>query len=83
MDYKGLRDNHLNVFWSYGGNPELENDITKAFINTIDGMSVSQKEIFFKELFGIEISGLKCSFKYYLQKKRQHPIFRSEQNSRI
>lgn len=69
MDYKGLRDNHLNVFWSYGGNPDLENDITKAFINTIDGMSVSQKEILFKELFGIEISGLKCSFKYYLQRK--------------
>ena len=35
IDYKGLRDCHLNIFWQYDGKPYLENNITKAFINSI------------------------------------------------
>lgn len=69
MDYKGLRDNHLNVFWNYDGKPALENNITKSFINTIDGLNYEQKTILFKELFGIDISNATCRFKYFLQRK--------------
>ena len=28
-------DQHLNVFWQYNGNPHLEDNITRALINTL------------------------------------------------
>lgn len=69
IDYKGLRDCHLNIFWQYDGKPYLENNITKAFINSIDSLSnVKKKEVLF-DLFGIKLKGEKIKLEFYLQKK--------------
>lgn len=35
-------DRHLNIFWQYNGNPYLEDNITRAFINTL---SLSSKTL--------------------------------------
>lgn len=69
MNYKGIRDRHLNVFWCYDSKPDLENNITKAFINTIDGLTLEEKRTLFRELFGINLDGEGWTFEYYLQKK--------------
>lgn len=67
MDYKGLRDCHLNIFWQYDGDPRTENNITKAFINTIDSLNSLNKKYIFKKLFGIDLPDSGVSFEYYLQ----------------
>ncbi len=69
LDYKGLRDCHLNIYWQYEGKPHLENNITKAFINSIDGLSLNGKKKILKNLFGIELSCDDIRFEYYLLKK--------------
>ena len=33
------RDRHLNVFWNYSENAHLENNLTKAIINTLESLS--------------------------------------------
>ncbi len=35
---KNKSDKHLNVFWQYDGKPWLENNITKALINTFESL---------------------------------------------
>ena len=66
---KNAHDKHLNVFWQYDGKPWLENNITKALINTFDSLDDSDKKTFFKELFGIELAKDRdYTFKYHLQK---------------
>lgn len=69
LDYKGLRDCHLNIYWQYEGKPHLENNITKAFINSIDGLSLNGKKKVLKILFGIEIVDDDVRFEFYLLKK--------------
>lgn len=69
IDYKGLRDRHLNLFWQYDGKPYLENNITKAFINSIDSLSDVKKKKALFDLFGIELKGEKIQLEFYLQKK--------------
>lgn len=76
MDYKGLRDRHLNIFCLYGID-NLENNITKALINTLDSLPLkAQKELFkivFKDVDDKLIEGeVKTSF--YLQKKPNDEI---------
>lgn len=69
IDYKGLRDFHLNAFWQYDGRPHLENNITKAFINSIDSLNDDDKRIVFSSIFGIDVLDGKMKVDYYLQKK--------------
>ena len=69
LDYKGLRDNHLNIYWQYDGKPHLENNITKAFINSIDSLDNSKKRIILNELFGITLINNDFEIEYYLQTK--------------
>ena len=64
IDYKGLRDCHLNIFWQYDGKPYLENNITKAFINSIDSLSdVKKKHLEIKMLLVISNTVPKEFFK--------------------
>lgn len=42
-------DKHLNVFWQYDGRPWLENNITKAFINTFESLDDDSKRHFLKK----------------------------------
>lgn len=69
INYKGLRDCHLNIFWQYDGKPHLENNITKAFINSIDSLDELDKRKIFKSLFGLELEDGKLTTEFYLQKK--------------
>ncbi|MDY4787815.1 MAG: hypothetical protein SO253_00690 [Bacilli bacterium] len=76
MNYKGLRDRHLNIFCLYGID-NLENNITKALINTLDSLPLNaQKELFkivLKDVDDELIEGeVKTSF--YLQKKPNDEI---------
>ena len=64
---KNRHDMHLNVFWQYDGKPWLENNITKAFINTIDSLELDDKKIVFNKLFNYNIPNGEVSFEYYLQ----------------
>lgn len=65
---KNRSDKHLNVFWQYDGKPELENNITKAFINTFDSLDYESKLIVVDELFGIKLEKEnKYEFSYGLQ----------------
>lgn len=43
---KNSQDEHLNIFWQYNGSPHLENNITKAFINTFDSLTPEEKKAF-------------------------------------
>ena len=71
MKYSGLRDRHLNVFIYYASNSsnksieQLENNITKAFLNTLESLSGTERARVFKELFSIDLSD-QCECQYYL-----------------
>ncbi len=52
---KNNHDPHLNLFWFYEGSPKLENNITKALINTFDSMVWEEKKHFLKAICDIEI----------------------------
>ncbi len=69
LDYKGLKDPHLNLYWQYDGKPYLENNITKAFINSIDSLPLAKKIIVFKQIFSIELNSNSLTFEYFLQRK--------------
>ncbi len=73
LDYKSLRDPHLNLFWHYGGDRDdvskLENNITKAFINLLDGSPEEAKIDLCRKLFGIDLTPGGLEFDFYLQKK--------------
>ena len=69
IDYKGLRDRHLNVFWQYDGKPHLENNITKAFINSIDSLNDDDKREMFSSIFDVDVPNGTLKVDYYLQMK--------------
>ncbi len=69
INYKGLRDCHLNIFWQYDGKPYLENNITKAFINSIDSLNDTKKKEALFSLFGIKVDCNKLDLEFYLQRK--------------
>lgn len=69
IDYKGLRDKHLNIFWQYDGKPYLENNITKAFINSIDSLDIDDKRTVFSFIFNIDVPHGNMKVEYYLQSK--------------
>lgn len=72
MKYSGLRDRHLNVFVNYASDntnkesEHLENNITKAFINTLESLPNEANKKIFKDLFEINLPD-DFSCKYYLQ----------------
>lgn len=67
-NYRGLIDPHLNLFYQYGQRSHFENNITKAFLHTLDNLSTNDKKIAFNELFGIELGKGKLKVDFYLQK---------------
>ena len=71
MEYKynGLRDPHLNVFYSYGNNAHLENNVTKAFINVLQSLNEKQFKDVVLNLFGFHLPTGKYNCTFYLQKK--------------
>jgi hypothetical protein len=69
MDYEGLKDEHLNTFFNYEGKPQLENNITKAFINTLESLTDQELREIFKDLFNVSLPNTDLKFDYYLQKK--------------
>lgn len=64
---KNKTDKHLNVFWQYDGKPWLENNITKALINTFESLDNTGKEKFAQSFFEIPSLNGKITYKYYLQ----------------
>ena len=42
LKYNGLRDPHLNVFYTYGNKSHLENNVTKAFVNVLQSLKDSE-----------------------------------------
>lgn len=68
-DFKGLRDPHLNIFWQYSGKPHLENNITKALINTLDGLTDQDFRIAFSSIFRLDLAPGKIKREFFLQKK--------------
>ena len=66
---KNKNDKHLNVFWQYNGSPWLENNITKALINTFESLDDESKNDFILTFFGISLSGKSITYKYFLQTK--------------
>lgn len=69
INYIGLRDPHLNVFYAYGDKAHLENNITKAFVNVLESLKENQLKRVVKELFGFELNDGKYRVSYFLQKK--------------
>lgn len=67
-NYRGLIDPHLNLFYQYGQRSHFENNITKAFLHTLDNLSTKDKKIAFNELFGIELGKGRLKVEFYLQK---------------
>ena len=71
LDYKGLRDRHLNVFCGYDSE-HLENNITKALINTFDSFDESEKRRFCNYLLdqsGKQLPDVEIRTYSFLQKK--------------
>lgn len=64
---KNKTDKHLNVFWQYDGKPWLENNITKALINTFESLETDSKQELIRVFFEIDLCG-EVTYKYYLQK---------------
>lgn len=84
INYKGLRDCHLNIFWQYDGKPYLENNITKAFINSIDSLTDTKKKEVLFSLFGIKVDCNKLDLEFYLQRKPSvSKIEEFDENKRI
>lgn len=64
-------DKHLNVFWNYNGNPHWEDNLTKAFINTLQ-MSSNQDQVKIINEF-INEEYLSIDEKYYITYDLQNP----------
>lgn len=77
-------DKHLNVFWHYEGKPNLENNITKAFINTIESLNKKDKIILFNNLFSVPLKNYEYEYVYYLQTSPEdETIKRINKNNRL
>lgn len=68
LDYKGLRDRHLNVFCGYNAE-HLENNVTKALINVIDSFDSSQKRKVLEKLTSLTFPNGELTTRLYLQSK--------------
>lgn len=80
LDLAGLRDPHLNVFYSYGDKPGLENNVTKAFVNVFESFNGSQLKETVRRLFEFELPEGKYSTAFYLQRKPEEAFVRSYPN---
>lgn len=79
-------DKHLNMFHPYGGNEYIENNITKAFINTLEALTESKQYSAIYNLFGLDLSEIPeqdIKFNYYLQQKPNYLIDRFPERNRL
>lgn len=67
--YSGLRDPHLNVFYTYGDKSHLENNITKAFVNVLQSLNNKEFREIVKTIFGFELPKGNYLSTFYLQRK--------------
>lgn len=79
-NFAGLRDPHLNVFYTYGDKAHLENNITKAFINVLESLNDPQLKAIVKKLFDYELRDGKYSANYYLQRKPREELIKKYPN---
>ena len=64
---QNIHDKHLNVFWQYDGSPHLENNITKALINTFESLNSEEKRMFFKDIFDVPLPNGELVYTCFLQ----------------
>lgn len=76
MDYKGLKDRHLNIFCVYGVD-HLENNITKAFINTLDSLNPSNQAKIYSVLLNAFINSENLKSTFYLQQRPDKELIES------
>lgn len=69
IKYNSLRDPHLNIFYRYNESNELENNITKAFVNTLESLKPNDFIAFCKKFFKLDIPSIDYSVTFYLQRK--------------
>lgn len=72
--YCGLRDSHLNVFYTYGDKSHLENNITKAFVNVLQSLKNKEFREIVKTVFGFELPKGNYSSTFYLQKSQKKTL---------
>lgn len=70
-------DKHLNVFWNYNGNPHWEDNLTKAFINTLQ-MSSLEEQIQIINYFINEKDFLDVNEEYQITYDLQNPYLTTD-----
>ena len=70
-------DEHLNVFWPYGEVSHLENNITKALINTFISLPFEEQNLFLTKINSKPIPDGCTSFEVYLQRKPDAQIIKN------
>ena len=77
--FQGLIDPHLNVFCCYDDKAvHLENNITKAFINTLSSLSLKEIKDVFRNLFAISLDDeTEYSFDFFLQRSPNKEVIES------
>jgi len=71
---QNIHDKHLNVFYQYGDCSHLENNITKAIINTFESLNAEEKRRFFKDIFEVSLPDGELVYKCFLQTKPDENI---------
>lgn len=71
FNYNWLKDKHLNVFCGFNYE-HLENNVTKAFINTLDSLNIINQIKVMETLLELNITNENLSFSLYLQKNVQN-----------
>lgn len=72
-----IHDEHLNVFWNYSGSPKLENNITKAMINSLQSLCNKDKLAVINKLLEMELNFSEVDFEFYLQRKPNESLIKS------
>ena len=67
--YNYIWDSHLNVFYQYDGKPWLENNITKAFIHTLESLKEKDEREFLSNLLDLTFPEGQFTIDCYLQSK--------------
>ena len=79
-NFIGLRDPHLNVFYSYGDKAHLENNITKAFVNVLESFDDKKIKKVISSLFDFELPNGQITTHFYLQKKPEEELVKQYPN---
>lgn len=78
--YNGLRDRHLNIFYTYGDKAHLENNITKAFINVLQSLNDQELKETVKALFDFDLPNGTYTTTFYLLTKPKEDLVKQYLN---